>query len=302
MPLTIVKPGFERSDIKVLPPISTGVIYSWESPLFTPRSFLRLAVADLRKSFEPAKRMLKIRIAQRYRYSSLGLFWAFAPSIVLATVVTVGQRANVQALSAGDVPCQLYAVLGLIMMQTFIESLNSQRSLIEANKHLLVKHATLIEAAMLAGFADSIIHMLVKIPMLALVFFACSFSPAPTFLFGFLGLFAVSMLGAGLGLWLSPWDALKRDVAHAMNLLPWLLFAVTPIFVKTQTVAALSVCYRLNPLTTIFDSIRSLTYGTATTTDTMVLLAVAVVSILTVASGWLLCRIAVPHVIERSLI
>ena len=57
-------------------------------------------------------------------------------------------------------------------------------------------------------------------------------------------------LGAGVGLLAAPVTALKRDMEHAFGLLPWALFAITPVFVPAATGSLFGRIAAANPLVT----------------------------------------------------
>ncbi|NJN85659.1 MAG: hypothetical protein HC881_04235 [Leptolyngbyaceae cyanobacterium SL_7_1] len=111
-----------------------------------------------------AKRMFLQGIAQRYRYSSLGLFWAFMPSVMIAVVLTIGQRTNVLGSSRGQIPPQVYGIFGLIMMQTFLEAMHSQRNFLSRYCYLLVRQKIPVEGLILSGIGEAIFAFGVRLP------------------------------------------------------------------------------------------------------------------------------------------
>jgi lipopolysaccharide transport system permease protein len=276
--------------------------YTAESPLKRPKNFLRVALRDLVSSSYTAYRLFRSQNAQRYRYSSLGFLWAFAPSAMTALIVTLGQRAHLRALSPTDIPGQFYAVFGLILLQTFLEPLNTQRFLFSGNRHLLSRGGPILEASLLAGLADNLFSMVLKLPLLVTMFLFCNVQCANTIVFGLFGVFLTSLMGTTAGLLLAPWAALKQDVHHMMIFVPWLALAATPVLIKPRLDSPLWFYYQMNPLTWIFDAVRDLSYGHATICSGTVLLLMLLVAIVGLPAAWLLCRIARPYVIERSLV
>lgn len=281
---------------------TSGQTYSAESPLKQPRIFFKEAVRDLATSSYTAYRLFRAQIAQRYRHSSLGLLWAFAPSALTALGVTLAQRAHISGLTTGDVPGQFYAVFGLILLQTFLEPLNTQRQIFTSNAHLLNRRGPILEASMLAGLADNLFGLAIKLPLLAGIFLACNVAPAHTLLLGLLAIPLMLMLGTCSGLVLAPWNGLKKDFSHLMVFIPALLFAITPVVVQPNFNSVLYHYYQFNPLTWIFEAARHLSYGHATTTDGIVLLSMAFSSLVGLPLSWLFCRIARPFVVERTLL
>ncbi|BDI31150.1 hypothetical protein CCAX7_32010 [Capsulimonas corticalis] len=274
-------------------------VYSAESPLRRPRQFLRDAAADLLASRETARRWFQQTIAQRYRYSSLGLLWAVAPPVA-AALLTFGKRGLPLAHTGSSTPPQFYAVFGLMLAQTFLETFNTQRNLFSGNRHLLGRQKTATEGLILAGAADNAVGLGIKLAVLAI--FAVIFHTPPTAALplGLLGVAAVGVLGSGLGLLFAPASALKPDLDHIMTFFPWILFGLTPVFVQVPSSSGLHQIYRLNPLTSVFEAARAFTYGDPAGHGGA-LAASVVISVALFLFGALFCRVSRPFIVERFL-
>lgn len=275
-------------------------ILSGASQLQSQWQFLRAAIGDLRSSKDIAKRLFLQGIAQRYRYSSLGLFWAFMPTVMIAVLLTLGQRAQIPGLNKGAVPPQVYGIFGLVMMQTFLEAMQSQRIFLTRYSHLLIRQKVLVEGLILSGIAEAIFAFLVRLPVLLAVFLFFNISPATTTPLALLGFATIIGLGAGAGLFFAPWNALSRDLESLMYFLPWFLFGITPVFVAVQPGGWAYRLYQLNPLTHVFELTRWLAYGVGEVS--VFAICLLPLTLLWLISGWLFCRLCLPYVIERSLI
>ena len=282
-------------------------INSARSQLFSIRAFLTSAWLDLRSSSGFAKRLFLQNIAQRYRYSSLGLFWAFVPSALIAILLTLGQRDQMPTfgdrlpiLIAGTVPPQVYGIFGLIMAQTFLEALNIQRVSLNQYIHILVRQKVPLEAIMMAGLAETTFNFLMRLPVLIAILLVFNINPALTFPLAFLGMASIISFGSGLGLLLAPWNALSKDLENVMQFFPWLVFLVTPVFVIVQPGNWLYSLQQFNPLTYLFEGIRFLTYGVGTV-NTLALFTLLPLTVILLLVSWLFCRLCLPYIIERSL-
>ena len=282
-------------------------INSARSQLFSIRAFLTSAWLDLRSSSGFAKRLFLQNIAQRYRYSSLGLFWAFVPSALIAILLTLGQRDQmptfgdrIPILIAGTVPPQVYGIFGLIMAQTFLEALNIQRVSLNQYIHILVRQKVPLEAIMMAGLAETTFNFLMRLPVLIAILLVFNINPALTFPLAFLGIASIISFGSGLGLLLAPWNALSKDLENVMQFFPWLVFLVTPVFIIVQPGNWLYSLQQFNPLTYLFEGIRFLTYGVGTV-NTLALFTLLPLTVILLLVSWLFCRLCLPYIIERSL-
>lgn len=275
-------------------------INSGRSQLFSIRGFLTDAWLDLCSSLEFSNRLFLQNIAQRYRYSSFGLFWAFVPSALIAILLTLGQRDGITILIAGTVPPQVYGIFGLIMAQTFLEALNTQRVSLNQYIHLLVRQKIPLEAIMMAGLAESTFGFLMRLPVLIAILLVFNINPALTFPLAFLGIASIISFGSGLGLLLAPWNALSKDLENVMQFFPWFLFLVTPVFVFVQPGNWLYSLQQFNPLTYILEWTRFLAYGVGTV-NTLALFILLPLTVILLLVSWLLCRLCLPYIIERSL-
>lgn len=270
------------------------------SQLVSRRLFLNVAFRDLSACTHVAKRLFLQGIAQRYRYSSLGIFWAFMPSAMIAVLLTVGQRAQIFDGRSGIISPQVYGIFGLVMMQTFLEAMQSQRVLLTRHSHLLIRQKVPIEGLILSGIAEAGFALLVRLPVLIAVLIFFDISPPATAPLALMGFATLIGLGAGAGLFLAPWNVLSRDLESLMNFLPWLLFAITPVFVAVPSNSYVFSLYQLNPLTHLFELIRWMAYGSGEVTIFSICLLP--LTCLLLVAGWLFCRLCLPYIIERSLI
>lgn len=276
-------------------------IYSAESPLLSQRKFLSQAWRDLVGSRETAVRLFRQYIAQRYRYSSLGLVWAFAPSAITALLLTLSKRSPSSSSTLDHVAPQFYAVFGLILAQTFLETFNTQRGIFSGHSYVLSRQRAPIEGFLLSGVADNLFNLGIKVCILVVMFLLFRVKPAFTLPLGLIGVGSIFMLGSGLGLMLAPLSALKRDIDNVMNFFPWVLFGLTPVFVEARPGSGLYQIYRFNPLTWIFEATRNYAYGSGSGFGRPLIIALVASGCL-VPIAWLFCRIARPYVVERFLI
>lgn len=264
-----------------------------------PGRFLRGWMSDLRTSGTTARRLFERFLAQRYRFSSLGILWAFAPSVLTALVLIGGQRAQVVGQAAG-VSAAFYGVFGLAMAQTFLEAVNATRRIFAQHQQLLRRQNVPLEGLVVAALIDIGFNMLVRLLVVVAVFFVFAVMPVPTtVVVALLGYVAVALFGAGLGLLVAPLGSLKRDVDNLFAFLPWVLFAVTPVFMPAATGTVFGRMCGFNPLTRLFDGIRAAAYGGEG--DPWTPVRGLIIGVVLLVIGWFFCRIARPHVVERML-
>ena len=188
----------------------------------------------------------------------------------------------------------------MALAQSFLESLNVTRRVFANHQQLLRRQNVPLEGLIVASLVDVAFNLIVRLSILAVVFLLFSIVPMPaTLAVALVGYFGVAILGAGLGLLVAPVNALKRDMEHAFALLPWALFAVTPVFVPAAADTPFGIIAAVNPLAWYFDGIRAAAYGGQGLPAAA--LGGTALGVVILVCGWLFCRIAQPHVIERML-
>ncbi len=244
--------------------------------------------------------LFKRQLAQQYRYSSLGLLWAFVPTILTAIVLIGSQRAQTLA-GLTNVPAAFYGIFGIALAQTFLEALNTTRRLFIAHQHVLRRQILPLDAFIMADLMQMLFTMLVRFSIVVAVYALFSV-PAPNPLMAMiaiLGYCGIAFAGAGIGLIIAPFAALTQDLEHVSSLLPWTIFAITPVFVPITGSTILGRIAAINPLTWVFDGIRAAAYGGEGHAVAAALAGLIGCGLLLL--GWSLCRVARPHVVERLM-
>jgi lipopolysaccharide transport system permease protein len=275
-----------------------GRVYTADSSLRHPRAFIAAGLRDLRQCWPTTKRFFSRSLAQRYRYSSLGIFWAFVPAIITALVLIAGQKSRL--LTHSLVPPPFYGVFGLTLGQTFLDALNALRTVFTAHQQLLRRNNVPLEGLIASAVVEAGFNSVVRLAVLAAAFAFFGVRPLVTLPLALCGFIGTLLIGGGLGLILAPYSTLKRDIENVMIFLPWVLFATTPIFVAPAPNSLPAMMYRFNPLAWIFDSTRTLAYGEPGH-RWPALLSVPV-GFAFLLLGWLLCRLWRPYVVERALV
>ncbi len=281
--------------------IPTPVLHeaSAASRLRRPRQFVADALSDLHGSRPTVLRFFKRGLIQRYRNAQLGLLWAVAPSLIVALVITSGQRAQLVGDVPGGIPPAFYGVFGIVVAQTFLDGLNSTRGVFGANQALLARGNLLIEGLIGAALVDAAFNTALRLLVAVGAFAWFGIVPAATAPLAILGLAATLLVGAGLGLMVAPVSVLQRDIANVFSFLPWVLFATTPVFVSPKPGTLMHTAMAGNPLGMLFDSVRTAAYGAPGSVAAA--LAGLPVGFALVVLGWLVCRFWRPYVVERMV-
>jgi len=296
-PSLVALPGSRRTvSPSADPPI---VVRSGASPLSSPREFVADWAADVRRAPPAAWLLFQRHLTQQFRQSSLGLLLAFAPAVTTALVFTYGRRINIFAADTGGVNSAFFSVFGMLLAQTFLETLQSGRRLFAGSQIFLRRQSASLEPPVLAAVLDAGFHAAIRTIVLAGLMVLFAVRPAPTAPLAILGIAGLSLCGLGLGFLLAPSSALRQDLNVLLSGLPIILFTVTPVFLVPPPESFLGRIHALNPLSWLFNGIRAAAYGG----HGSVLFAAAApfVGFLLLGLGWALCRVARPHIVERMI-
>ena len=274
------------------------MINSSESRLLHPWDFLRGFARDLFASRFAVRTLLARNLALRYRYSSFGVLWAFAPPIVTALAMTLGQRFDLVGSGPQGVGLAYYAVFGVAMAQTFLESIHMTRGIFAANRQLLARDNMPLEGIIASSLCEELFHTAVRLAVVLTGFLFGVKASAQTFPLVFTGFLGIVLAGAGIGLIIAPLASFKGDVDKAMAVFPWIFFAVTPVFVYAGSGGFLHTVYKFNPAAWVFDGIRHAAYGGSGHLWAAILVLPA--GLLLFLFGCVWCRLARPYVMERS--
>ena len=144
-----------------------------------------------------------------------------------------------------------------------------------------------------------IFNFLIRLVLLAAVFFAWfKITPPPTaFLFP-LGILSLVMVGFMAGLLLTPIGLLYSDVSQSIPIAALLLMFLTPVLYPQPTGGIAGFVAGWNPLTPLVNATRDwLTTGATGQLDGF-LMVTGVTAVLLVV-GWVIYRLALPHIISR---
>lgn len=271
-------------------------IYTSQSPLLTPRVFLRDVRADLGVVYRIGWQLFVRNLKVQVRQSLLGYAWLLLPSLVTGLVWIFLGRSRVLNVASGDVPYPAFVLAGVFLWQGFVEALNCPLQQLSNAKATLAKVRVPHEAFVAAGTAVVVFNSLLRLlVLLALMLwfgvpFTSSLALVP------LGLGALLVLGLALGWLLALLGLLYADVAQALPVVLNLWFLITPVVYSPP--ASFAKLFNLNPVTPLLTTTRNwLLAGPAAPAPGFWL--VAGLAGVALFASWLAYRFATPHLIAR---
>lgn len=274
------------------------VTYTPESLLRRPGKLVRSMVHDLLASRELACRLFVRNVSVQYRQSLLGYVWAFLPPIF--TTLTFVFLNSQKILSIGDtgIPYPAYVMVGTLLWQGFVDALNSPIKLITSSKSMLTKINFPREALILAGLGEVLFNFAIRLVLVLIVFVWFRIAVPQMILFAPFGILALMALGLMIGILLTPLSVLYQDIVWGLAIITTMWFFITPVVYPPPTKWPASLLVRLNPVSPLLITTRELlTTGTISQPGTFWL--IMGITFFLMFAGWVLYRLAMPHLIER---
>jgi lipopolysaccharide transport system permease protein len=273
-------------------------VYSPESSLRHPRRFLREMFRDLGASRELAWRLFVRDTSAQYRQSMLGYVWAFLPPLVASVPFIFLNSQGVVNIEGTPIPYPAYAMIGTIIWQVFADALNSPLKTVIAAKAMLVRINLPREAILLSGLGQVIFSFLIRLVLLILVFTWFKIMPPVTVLLFPIGVIALILVGFTLGLAVTPLGLLYNDVQQIIPIATIFLMLLTPVVYPPPQTGLAAMVARWNPLSPLIVVTRDwMTTGDATQIAAFAF--ITTVAIVLLFAGWIMYRVALPHIIAR---
>lgn len=278
-------------------------IYSPEPALKHPRQFFADMFRDIAASGELAMALAKRDISAHYRQSMLGYIWAFLPILGTTGVFLFLRSGGAFETGPGTVAYPVYVFVGTLLWQLFVDAVNGPLKMVSSSRAMLVKINFPREALILAGMLMTGFNFLVRLIILvpALAFFAWkglyTFYLPSLWLFP-IGVLSIVLLGYTLGILLTPIGMLYKDIQMALTMVMMFWMFVSPVVVTIPESGMVSNVMRWNPVSPMLDTTRAWLVGVEPLLfgNYLAILGLSTVFLLI---GWILYRVALPHVIAR---
>lgn len=253
---------------------------------------------DLLRSRGLAWRLFVRDISARYRQSILGYVWAFLPPIVATATFVFLRSSGVFASGEVTIPYVAFALIGMVLWQTFVDGLQFPIRAMTAAKPMLTKINFPREALLVAALGEVVFNFLIRALLLLVVLLWYRISPPTTALLFPVAVVAIMLLGFMIGVLLVPLGLLYRDVDQALTLGTTFWLLITPVLYPAPTKGFATLLNNWNPVSPLVITAREwLTEGSAS--NLPLFLGVLTGTLVLLLAGWVLYRLALPHLIAR---
>jgi lipopolysaccharide transport system permease protein len=231
----------------------------------------------------------------RYKQSALGILWSLLlPLAQLLVMVFLFQAIvplNIEAYPA-------FVFSALLPWNWFSSSVNGACGLFVGNRDL-VRHPNFTPARlMIVNTLSNLITYLAALPILLGVLFMYGRPITPAIVVLPALIVIQGILIAGLSLIIATINVFYRDVQHLVVVVLSLLFYLTPVFYRPQTITAhYQVVYQVNPIAVLIQGYRTIFFSGEYPAGLPLILAF-VVSLVVYGLGTLIYRIQQHDIID----
>ncbi len=273
-------------------------VYTPDSQLRRPGQLLKSMWRDLLASRELAWRLFVRNISAMYRQTMLGYVWAFLPPVFTTLTFVFLNSQKIFSVGETDIPYPAYVMIGTLLWQGFADAMNSPLRMINQSKSFLAKINFPREALILAGIGEVLFNFAVRLILMIIVFLWYQIPVPLTVLWAPLGIFAMMALGLMFGVLLAPIGVLYQDIEKGLPLITGIWMLLTPVVYPPPTSSPASLLVSLNPVSSLLTTTREMiTTGHFSQITSFVVVVGLTLGLLFI--GWILYRLALPHLIER---
>jgi len=275
-------------------------VYTPEATLKHPAVLLREMWRDLKASRELAWRLLIRNISAMYRQTMFGYVWAFLPPLVTSMTFLFLKSGGVLTLeNTGALTPAAYYLLSTTLWQFFVDSVSGPLRVVTGSQQMLIKINFPREALIMAAMGEACFNFCIRLLIIAGTMIYFQILPPWQALFLFpLGVLGMLTLGTSLGLLLTPIGMLYKDIAKIIPMMMQFLMLVSPVLITPAKDSFQRLVMTYNPFSPVLVATRDwLTTGT--TEHALGFGIVVGAALVFLFIGWVLYRVALPHIIAR---
>jgi lipopolysaccharide transport system permease protein len=254
--------------------------------------------ADLFVARHLAWRLAARDFKARYRRSFFGYFWAVVPPLIASGTFIFLRDQKVFSVDDTELPYAAFVLVGTVLWQTFADAVNAPLRTVAGNRAILIKLNFPREALILAGIFETLINAAIRLVIVigVMLYYRIPLQ-AHQALFP-AGFAALILLGICIGLILTPIGVLYQDVEKGLGLVLTFWMFLTPVLYPAGGGEDQACWMQLNPVAPVLDTARAWLTGT-TAGHVPAMLTVTACALALLSLGWVLYRLALPHLIVR---
>ena len=216
------------------------------------------------------------------------------------TAIGLGFRAS-GLLSTGSeaLPYGLFVLSGVVLWISFVEALHAPIYGVLTEQTLLARTTAAPEAVLLGKLAPIVVNLGLRTLMVLGAMLWIGVGLPMTLPFAVIAVVGLLALGLSIGIVLAPMNLIYRDVSRFLTIATTLWLFLTPVFYAPPAEGVVAAIMRWNPVTPLLSMARSSALGEYTG-DLIPGAVLALGAGVLLLASWVVFRVALPSVLERS--
>ncbi len=282
-------------------------VYSAESSVRQPGQVFRAMFRGVLQSRYMAYRLCVKDVRAEYAKSAFGLLWDFVDPFIFASIFFFNE-ARIISPGAMTMPYAVFVIYGLLLYQTFSESVTMSLDMMKRSKTILTHLKLPPEALILSVFYRVLFNsafriMVMLIFSLVLLGKAVEDGQSAFSMVGFVKFVlcypVLILAGMSFGVFLAPFSVIYADVGRVARILLTPLRYASPVLYTLPTAFPFNWISIINPIGPFIENLRSLATSD-TVTDLPGIAIRCSVFLVVFSAGWLIFHLAVPVLAERA--
>jgi len=272
---------------------------SSDPDLSNPYKFVIRICDDLKNSKELTLALIKRDIKAQYRQSFLGYIWAILPPLFTTITFSILNASNIINVSNLPIAYPAFAMIGSLLWQFFVDSLNAPINSITANASMMNQVNFPREALIFAGLGNVIFNFIIRLFLLIPVFLLFDINLKWEIIYSLIGISSIFLLGTATGLLLAPLSMLYSDIQRLLALFMGFWMLLSPVvYPPNQSNIFLKLLSEINPIAPLLTSTRNWIISEPQIISGSFFLVI-IVSLFALIGSWFIYRLALPHLIAR---
>jgi len=214
-------------------------------------------IADLWRYRELLERMIHRELAVRYRQSLLGYVWALILPLVSVSIFAFLAHSRILNIGATSLPYVLFALSNLCLWHLFSGILVASANSLSSAEPMIRRTGFPREILVLAAISRPIMELLIRLPLLILLFAGYGILPPLAALCLPVLLLPLVALGTGLGLILAATNLAIRDISQALTVFLSFAMFLAPVVYPIPVNPYMWLVY-LNPVTPFLEMLQDM--------------------------------------------
>lgn len=192
----------------------------------------------------------------QHKTAILGYFWLVVNPCVPVIIYNLLQFMGIFSNNSEGVPRAIYLSLGLIIYYVFSESLTKLTSCCVSNSVFLLGGGVQKSVVISAGFLEVFSNFLIRFVLYLCLLIAYDFPVAKAVFIVPPLSFILVLLGGGIGIALSAFNVILRDVSNAVNMICFYLLFGSGVFATIEQTNLFFTLLSYSPIYLVIDYCR----------------------------------------------